>query len=265
MRTAIISTEFWESDEIASLNSDTRSIYMCLLTNPKRNTTNVFKLSNRLISFYSGFNTDVVKTCLKQLSDDNYIIMVDGYFILTGQEYVKAKRGRLTSDIEDSFLASLPEKVKETLINNNISSREALEHSLVYKHNNNNKDKDNTNNKTKYNYKDKELAELLEGKVISNFSGTGEINIDVWADDVRKLREIDKYTHEQIEFMIKWVQGGEYQGQNLPEHSFWSANIRSVAKLRKQKETIMAQIQQQHKLSNGIIKQQGTTPLIETI
>ena len=159
MRTAIISTEFWESDEIASLNSDTRSIYMCLLTNPKRNTTNVFKLSNRLISFYSGFNTDVVKTCLKQLSDDNYIIMVDGYFILTGQEYVKAKRGRLTSDIEDSFLASLPEKVKETLINNNISSREALEHSLVYKHNNKDKDNNKDNNINKDN---KELDIIKE-------------------------------------------------------------------------------------------------------
>jgi len=84
------------------------------------------------------------------------------------------------------------------------------------------------------------LAEMLLSKIILNFPlvANRRVNISEWAEDIRKLREIDEATPEQIEFMIAWVQGGEVirNGKTLrfAPHEFWAGNIMSAAKLRKQ-------------------------------
>ena len=256
MKTALISTEFWESDDIASLNSDTRSVYLCLLTNPKRNTTPVFKLSNRLLSFYSGYNLDVVKTCISQLESKGFIAFVDGYYILLGQEYVKAKRGKLTQSIEEKYLESLPESVLELLDLKDNSSRTSLEQPLEYNNKDNNKDKHI--DIYKHNNEDIRLAELLKEKVDTNFPNRKVIKIDSWYDEFRKLRELDKFTVSEIETVIYWVHGGEFLGNKFNEHDFWSVNIRSAGKLRKQMDTLVARMQQDYKKSNGIINTNKT-------
>ena len=153
MRTAIITTDFWESDRIASLNSDTRSIYLCLLTNPKRNTTNVFKLSKRLLGFYSGYSNNIINLCLSQLEEAGFIMQVDDFFILIGQEYVKAKRGKLTQSIEENYISSLPENIQNILSDTQVSSRVALEY--------NNKDNNKDNNINK-DIDNKELSDIKE-------------------------------------------------------------------------------------------------------
>lgn len=93
----------------------------------------------------------------------------------------------------------------------------------------------------KYTDQDLFLAELLLSKIIYNFPAfeNKKVNIGEWADDIRKLREIDKATDEQIQFMIVWVHGGEVSPPGKPvrvfePHKFWSGNILSTRKLREQ-------------------------------
>ena len=138
MRTAIIKTDFWESDKVSELNSDTRSVYLCLLTNPKRNTTPVFQISDRLLSFYTGYNLDIIKLCVKQLIEKNFIGFIDNYYILLETEYVDAKKGRLTKGIENAYIKSLPMVIQYILVNKGDSSSTPLELSLEYNNNNNN-------------------------------------------------------------------------------------------------------------------------------
>jgi len=104
----------------------------------------------------------------------------------------------------------------------------------------------------KYSEDDLFVAELLLQKVIYNFPHfeNKKIVISEWADDMRKLREIDKATREQIVFMITWIQGGEIQGKDgkpsrqFEPHEFWSKNILSAKKLRKQWfENLVPQLQ----------------------
>jgi hypothetical protein len=85
----------------------------------------------------------------------------------------------------------------------------------------------------KYTPKDKELAELLY-KLIkkNNPAWYVDPNWNQWADDIRKIREIDNRTYEQIEFMIKWTQ----------QDDFWKQNILSPAKLRKQFNTLVVKV-----------------------
>lgn len=105
-------------------------------------------------------------------------------------------------------------------------------------------------NRSKYTDDDLRLAELLLSKILLNFPTfeNKKVKIEDWADEVRKLREIDKATGGQIEFMITWVQGGQIQQagkqpRTLEPHEFWAKNILSATKLRKQWFTLVPQLQ----------------------
>ena len=56
-------------------------------------------------------------------------------------------------------------------------------------------------------------------------------NWDKWAEDIRKIREIDGRTTQQIDFVINWSQNDK----------FWHKNILSPEKLRKQFNTLVVQ------------------------
>lgn len=108
--------------------------------------------------------------------------------------------------------------------------------------------------KQKYTQDDLFLAELLLQKIIYNFPTfeNKKVKIADWSDDIRKLREIEKASIEQITFMITWIQGGEYTTtanvpRKLEPHEFWSKNILSTSKLRKQWFTLVPQLQQELK------------------
>lgn len=55
--------------------------------------------------------------------------------------------------------------------------------------------------------------------------------LEVWANDIRLLRERDSRTPEQIRWLFAWANN----------HDFWRANIQSPAKLRKQWDTLVVQ------------------------
>ncbi len=88
---------------------------------------------------------------------------------------------------------------------------------------------------------DLKLSEMLYEKILQNIPTFKKPNIERWANEVRKMREIDKRTPEQIEYLIDWSQN----------NNFWQANILSTAKLRKQFDTLVAQIKRD-KINNNI-------------
>lgn len=99
------------------------------------------------------------------------------------------------------------------------------------------------------------LAELLLSKVIYNFPHfeNKKVKLSDWAEDFRKLREIEKASVDQIRFMIMWVHGGDVQLPGGPlrhfePNEFWSKNILSASKLRKQWiENLVPQVQTEFK------------------
>lgn len=68
------------------------------------------------------------------------------------------------------------------------------------------------------------LAKYLYLKIQENDPNAKEPNFQTWADDARKLMELDKRSKEDIYNVINWCQQDE----------FWSSNILSVKKLRSQ-------------------------------
>lgn len=67
-------------------------------------------------------------------------------------------------------------------------------------------------------------------------------SIQIWADDFRKIYELDKRSKEDIKAVIDWV----------TIHSFWQSNILSPKKLREKFDTLQAQMTNEQ---SGKVKQ----------
>ena len=68
------------------------------------------------------------------------------------------------------------------------------------------------------------LAKYLYMKIKENNSKAPTPNFQNWADDIRKLVELDKNTVEEVKDVIDWCQGND----------FWKNNVMSASKLRNQ-------------------------------
>lgn len=82
------------------------------------------------------------------------------------------------------------------------------------------------------------LAEELFKQICQN-QKIKEPDYQSWADDLRKMIEIDKRTEGQVRRMIQWSQ----------ENDFWSTNILSANKLRVKYDTMAAQANRDYKQS----------------
>ena len=81
------------------------------------------------------------------------------------------------------------------------------------------------------------LSKLLLTLILQNTPTFKKPNLEKWAKEIDLMVRIDKRTHEQIEFTIKWCQ----------QNDFWKANILSTKKLRKQFDTLVSQIKRDNK------------------
>jgi DNA-binding transcriptional ArsR family regulator len=61
-----------------------------------------------------------------------------------------------------------------------------------------------------------------------------QMNPDVWANEIRLMREIDGRTHAEVCALFLWAK----------KDSFWCANIQSPAKLREKWDTLTVRMQQ---------------------
>jgi hypothetical protein len=107
--------------------------------------------------------------------------------------------------------------------------------------NNNKKDKKDKkdNNKKpsrlKFEICDMEMAKLLFQRILTNNENAKQPNFEVWANEVRLMREKDKRTIEQIQYLINWTQN----------HSFWMTNILSTSKLRSNFDQLIIKCKQE--------------------
>lgn len=219
MRTALIKTDFWKDDNMFELTPDVRMFYLCLLTNPERNTTRAFKCSDRLMSAYTGYNHDTIRLCRKKLVSAGLIRYVESYYILSEDSNVEPKTGKLTKNIQEKFIATLPDRVRD-ILENNIdttpvkSSRAALEQPLEYVYVNDNVDVNNNVNKDK-SLSSETLKEFRELNAFwSEKSGRKMSDNKTSRENYRKLRKENSVDDIRMAIMgAVHFQGMKYKPQ----------------------------------------------------
>lgn len=104
---------------------------------------------------------------------------------------------------------------------------------------NNNDNNDNNKKKSaKYSNEHLRLAIKLRDNLIVDFPNEAKkAKVETWANEIRLLEEKDNETIQGIDYVLDW----------LPSNDFWSGNIRSASKLRKQFEVLKKQIKAEKK------------------
>ena len=82
------------------------------------------------------------------------------------------------------------------------------------------------------------VAQYLFKKIKGIYAGAKEPHWDEWANNIRLLREQDGKSLKAIRNLIDMI----FEENEIYDGSFWRANIRSTAKLRKQYDFIAQQI-----------------------
>jgi hypothetical protein len=77
-----ISTSFWDDEWIQSLDPSEKLLYLYLMTNPLTNIAGVYKITDRRISFDTGFNIDTVKMILEKFEKAGKVYRMDEFIII---------------------------------------------------------------------------------------------------------------------------------------------------------------------------------------
>lgn len=79
------------------------------------------------------------------------------------------------------------------------------------------------------------LAEFMFEEIKKNNPSHKKPNLNNWADDMRKLMELDKKTEEQIRYLVTWTQNDNFE----------MANVLSPSKLRKRFDQLVLKVKAQ--------------------
>ncbi|MEC4724283.1 helix-turn-helix domain-containing protein [Shewanella sp. D64] len=102
---------------------------------------------------------------------------------------------------------------------------------------------ENTPKSKKFDYTadDLKLSEWILSRIKIILPCVKQPNMNSWSNTIRLMREIDGLTHKQISEQFDWIS----------RDPFWSTNILSPEKLRKQWDTITARRQPHGKFANS--------------
>lgn len=161
MKTAILKTNLWDDDTFYELNIDTKLLYLLLSSSPERGVSDIYMVSDRILSARSGLSIDQLRICKKQLIEKGLAEFSGKYIHLKGCSYVLPKKGRFTEEALTREYEELPKEIVDIF-----NSSLIVEHynSTLYKDNNNNIDNNKNNNNSGYSKFVKAKKELLGSK-----------------------------------------------------------------------------------------------------
>jgi len=114
MKTRVISTDIWDTDEVFTLNIDTKLLYLVLLTNPFIGQGRTYRISDRQLSAYSGFTVEQLQKCKKDLEDVKMAFFKNGYVCLTGYGFVECfYKGAMNEKAKIKEFIAIPTNIRD--------------------------------------------------------------------------------------------------------------------------------------------------------
>ena len=179
--------------------------------------TSVDKLSEQL-----ELTKQNVRTALKKLKKTKEITIktTNKYSLISITKYEDYQDNQQTNNKQSNS-----QKTNEQQTNNKQTTNKQQTDNKPLTTNNNENNKNNENNRYKYSQEHLNLANDVSPLVLKRFPKQS-INSEYWADDIRKLVEIDKVSIDEIWLMFNWI--SEHQNGSFS----WGDQIRTPNKLR---------------------------------
>lgn len=176
---------------------------------------------------------------INMISDRSFRVLV-GLWLLASED--KAMEGNLPSIDEISFRLRIDKDSINNAIEELVGFIESDDITTISKQHQTSipeteveieveTDKKNTTSKNKFSDEDMTNAEYIFSRIQLLNPNHKQPNLESWANEIRKIREIDKKTTEEIKELFTWANSD----------SFWQENILSPLKLRKQWDRLFIQ------------------------
>ena len=234
-RQRYINTDFWRDDYIEELDPLEKYLYMYCLTNPLTNIAGIYKISIKRIAFETGLDKDMVNKMLGRFQQHGKIGYIDGHIVI--KNFIKHQK--INPNIQKGINEVL------STITDDIKAFISLSKPLNYV--NVNVNVNNNDKQSKYSEEHLRLSNLLAEYILKDDNNNSYLKpdkrdktINSWAEDIRKLNEIDNRDINEIENIIHFSK----------KHDFWNHNIMSGSKLRKQFNTLIMQYKNQKPRQN---------------
>ena len=142
-----------------------------------------------------------------------------------------------TKSVEGKYWVTVPKRFLR------MGAEECAEHPTNKKHviRNSRRDASASRRRDRFSDEDQATAEYIWQRIKQAFPETRKPNLAKWSNDVRLMRERDERTHERIRQIFDLAHADE----------FWSRNILSPSKLRKQFDTLAAKASSNGHATNG--------------
>lgn len=219
-----INDSVWSDDWFFHLKALDKVVWLFLLTNERCNIAGVYKLSPawaaNVLNIGGNNPVDKYLSVIDNFVRDEKIVTLGEWVVLINFTRHQADNPSVRQGIA-RILAEVPPEVIEKIQavhSEGTDCSTLLNFTLL-----NFTSKEGDEEKVKFSEEDLRLAQLLADLIKQrNPEWKLKGKIETWAEHVEKLNRIDEYTHQQIEFIIRWAQAND----------FWHQNILSTAKLR---------------------------------
>ncbi|USL05404.1 hypothetical protein LIS83_29040 (plasmid) [Bacillus anthracis] len=249
-----VQTSFWSDARVSEeMTPEDKYFYLYLMTNEHTKQIGVYQITRKQIAFELGYSIETVKALLERFISYHKLVMYNEetreICLVNWGKYNLNKGGKPIEDcikkelksIKDlSLVKMVLEKTENTSLVNKVSVYAGLDDtshdtSTIRGQKEKEKEKEKKTSCHKFSTSDMENAKLLFELMLLNNPSAKEPNLEKWASDFRLMRERDNRTDEAIKYLINWTQ----------KDDFWSTNILSPAKLRKQFDALIVKIKKE--------------------
>lgn len=249
-----VQTSFWSDARVSEeMTPEDKYFYLYLMTNEHTKQIGVYQITRKQIAFELGYSIETVKALLERFVSYHKLVMYNEetreiclvnwgkYNLNKGGKPIEDCIKKELKDIKDLSLVKIVlEKTENTSLVNKVSVYAGLDDTshdtlTIRGQKEKEKEKEKKTSCHKFSTSDLENAKLLFELMLLNNPSAKEPNFDKWANDFRLMRERDNRTDEQIKYLINWTQ----------KDDFWSTNILSPAKLRKQFDALVVKIKKE--------------------
>ncbi|HDR7790330.1 TPA: hypothetical protein QCY15_004883 [Bacillus paranthracis] len=249
-----VQTSFWSDARVSEeMTPEDKYFYLYLMTNEHTKQIGVYQITRKQIAFELGYSIETVKALLERFISYHKLVMYNEetreICLVNWGKYNLNKGGKPIEDcikkelksIKDlSLVKMVLEKTENTSLVNKVSVYAGLDDtshdtSTIRGQKEKEKEKEKKTSCHKFSTSDMENAKLLFELMLLNNPSAKEPNLEKWANDFRLMRERDNRTDEAIKYLINWTQ----------KDDFWSTNILSPAKLRKQFDALIVKIKKE--------------------
>lgn len=220
-RIRTIKPDFFTSEDVGELTVMSRLLYVALWCHADREGKMKFQRTS-LAAQCMPFEMGQFIECLTELHENGLVLpyIVDGKKYLYIPTFTEHQRPHNTEK---------PSGIPE--FNGDVTVKELLEKRKSPTGIGKGKGKGKGSvSENKFSADDLAFASLMEKQIDDLGIGAKPPNLNSWANEVRLTRERDKRTHEDMRRVFQWANNND----------FWSRNILSPAKLRKQWPKLVA-------------------------